>query len=108
MAFAQLTFRESLRDIDACLRSMQSKLYHMGIHGKVARNTLAHANENRDWRIYEDFARALIMTARGLYLHDEIGVRLKRTVYALDSTTIDLCLALFRWARFRRRKGATN
>jgi hypothetical protein len=106
MAFAQLTFRESLRDIEACLRSMQSKLYHMGIHGKVARNTLAHANENRDWRIYEDFARALIMTARGLYLHDEIGVRLNRTVYALDSTTIDLCLALFPWAHFRRRKGA--
>jgi len=106
MAFAQLTFRESLRDIEACLRSMQSKLYHMGIQGKVARNTLAHANESRDWRIYADFAQVLIATARELYLGDEIGVRLKKTVYALDSTTIDLCLALFPWARFRQRKGA--
>jgi hypothetical protein len=106
MAFAQLTFRESLRDIEACLRSMQSKLYHMGIQGKVARNTLAHANEYRDWRIYADFAQVLIATARKLYLGDEIGVRLKKTVYALDSTTIDLCLALFPWARFRKRKGA--
>jgi hypothetical protein len=108
MAFAQLTYRESLRDIEACLRSMQSKLYHMGIQGKVARNTLAHANETRDWRIYADFAQVLIATARELYLDDEIGVRLKQTVYALDSTTIDLCLALFPWARFRRRKGAVK
>ena len=108
MAFAQLTFRESLRDIEACLRSMQSKLYHVGIQGRVARNTLAHANETRDWRIYADFAQVLIATARKLYLNDEIGVRLKRTVYALDSTTIDLCLALFPWARFRRRKGAVK
>jgi len=108
MAFAQLTYRESLRDIEACLRSMQSKLYHMGIQSKVARNTLAHANETRSWRIYADFAQVLIASARELYLHDEIGVRLKHTVYALDSTTIDLCLALFPWARFRRRKGAVK
>jgi hypothetical protein len=108
MAFGQLTYRESLRDIEACLRSMQSKLYHMGIRSAVARSTLADANEIRDWRIYADFAQVLITTARGLYLHDEIGVRLKQTVYALDSTTIDLCLALFPWARFRRRKGAVK
>ena len=106
MAFGQLTYRESLRDIEACLRSMHSKLYHMGIRGAVARSTLADANESRDWRIYADFAQVLIATARQLYLDDEIGVRLKKTVYALDSTTIDLCLALFPWARFRRRKGA--
>lgn len=106
MAFGQLAFRESLRDIEACLRSMHSKLYHMGIRGTVARSTLADANESRDWRIYADFAQVLIATARKLYLDDEIGVRLKRTVYALDSTTIDLCLALFPWAHFRRRKGA--
>jgi hypothetical protein len=106
MAFGQLTFRESLRDIEACLRSMQGKLYHMGIRGVVARSTLADANESRDWRIYADFAQVLIATARELYVDDEIGVRLKKTVYALDSTTIDLCLALFPWARFRRRKGA--
>ncbi len=106
MAFGQLTFRESLRGIEACLRSVQSKLYHMGIRGAVSRSTLADANESRDWRIYADFAQVLITTARELYLHDEIGVRLKQTVYALDSTTIDLCLALFPWARFRRRKGA--
>jgi hypothetical protein len=108
MAFGQLTFRESLRDIEACLRSMQSKLYHMGIRGKVARSTLADANEKRDWRIYADFAQVLIATARKLYLNDEIGVRLKKTVYALDSTTIDLCLALFPWAHFRRHKGAVK
>jgi hypothetical protein len=108
MAFGQLTFRESLRDIEACLRAMQSKLYHMGIRSPVARSTLADANESRDWRIYADFAQMLITTARGLYIHDEIGVRLKHTVYALDSTTIDLCLALFPWAFFRRRKGAVK
>jgi IS4 transposase len=108
MAFGQLTFRESLRDIEACLRSMQSKLYHMGIRGAVARSTLADANESRDWRIYADFAQVLITTARKLYIDDEIGVRLKKTVYALDSTTIDLCLALFPWAHFRRRKGAVK
>ena len=108
MAFGQLTFRQSLRDIEACLRSMQSKLYHMGIRGKVARSTLADANENSEWRIYSDFAQVLITTARKLYLNDEIGVRLKKTVYALDSTTIDLCLALFPWAHFRRHKGAVK
>lgn len=106
MAFGQLTYRESLRDIEACLRAMQSHLYHMGIRGKIARSNLADANENRDWRIYGDFAQVLITLARELYIHDEIGVRLKKTVYALDSTTIDLCLALFPWARFMRRKGA--
>jgi hypothetical protein len=95
MAFAQLTYRKSLRDIEACLRSMQNKLYHMGIRGKVSRNTLAHANEKRDWRIYADFAQILIHIARDLYISDEFGVELDNTVYALDSTTIDLCLSLF-------------
>jgi hypothetical protein len=106
MAFAQLTYRESLRDIESCLRAVKSKLYHMGIRGNIARSTLADANENRDWRIYADFAQVLIHTARGLYLHDGFGLELDQTVYALDSTTIDLCLALFPWARFRHRKGA--
>jgi hypothetical protein len=106
MAFAQLTFRESLRDIESCLRAIQSKLYHMGIRGPVARSTLADANENRDWRIYADFAQVLIHTARSLYTHDEFGIDLDQTVYALDSTTIDLCLSLFPWARFRKYKGA--
>ena len=106
MAFAQLTYRESLRDIESCLRAVKSKLYHMGIRGNIARSTLADANENRDWRIYADFAQVLIHTARGLYLHDDFGIELDQTVYALDSTTIDLCLALFPWARFRHRKGA--
>lgn len=106
MAFAQLTFRESLRDIESCLRAIQSKLYHMGIRGPIARSTLADANENRDWRIYADFAQVLIHTARSLYAHDEFGIDLDQTVYALDSTTIDLCLSLFPWARFRKRKGA--
>jgi hypothetical protein len=106
MAFAQLTYRESLRDIEACLRVMQSKLYHMGIRGHVARSTLADANEHRDWRIYADFAQVLITQARSLYLHEDFGVDLDATVYALDSTTIDLCLSLFPWARFRRAKGA--
>jgi hypothetical protein len=106
MAFAQLTYRESLRDIEACLRSMQNKLYHMGIRGKISRNTLAHANERRDWRIYADFAQVLIHIARALYINDEFGVELDNTVYALDSTTIDLCLSLFPWARFRKHKGA--
>jgi hypothetical protein len=106
MAFAQLTYRESLRDIEACLRSMQNKLYHMGIRGKISRNTLAHANEKRDWRIYADFAQVLIHIARALYINDEFGVELDHTVYALDSTTIDLCLSLFPWARFRKHKGA--
>ena len=105
MAFAQLTFRESLRDIEACLRSMQSKLYHMGIRGKVSRTTLARANENRDWRIYADFAQVLIHSARDLYSNDDFGLDLKETVYALDATTIDLCLSLFPWAKFRTTKG---
>jgi len=104
MAFAQLTFRESLRDIEVCLRTMQSKLYHMGIRGKVSRTTLARANENRDWRIYADFAQVLIHYARDLYANDDFGLDLKETVYALDATTIDLCLSLFPWARFRTTK----
>jgi hypothetical protein len=106
MAFAQLTFRESLRDIEACLRAGGPKLYHMGIRGNVSRNTLANANEVRDWRIYADFAQVLIRTARTLYAKENFGLHLKRTVYSLDSTTIDLCLSLFPWAAFRKRKGA--
>ena len=106
MAFAQLTYRESLRDIEACLRSMKNKLYHMGIRSKVSRNTLAYANEKRDWRIYADFAQVLIHIARDLYIDEDFGVELDNTVYALDSTTIDLCLSLFPWARFRKTKGA--
>ena len=106
MAFAQLTYRESLRDIEACLRSAQQKLYHMGFRGKVSRNTLAHANEVRDWRIYADFAQILIGRARHLYANDSFGVELDQTAYALDSTLIDLCLSLFPWAKFRKRKGA--
>jgi hypothetical protein len=108
MAFAQLTYRESLRDIQACLRATQSKLYHLGIRGAVSRNTLAHANQNRDWRIYADFAHILIAKARKLYAGDSFGVELDQAVYALDSTTIDLCLALFPWAKFRKRKGAVK
>jgi hypothetical protein len=108
MAFAQLTYRESLRDIEACLRSMASKLYHMGFRGKVARSTLADANESRDWRIYADFAQALIRIARPLYAHDPMGVDLDQSLYALDSTTVDLCLSLFPWARFRQRKAAVK
>ena len=106
MAFAQLTYRESLRDIEACLRSRQNKLFHMGIRGRVSRNTLAHANETRDWRIYADFAQVLIHQARSLYSKEDFGVELEETVYALDSTTIDLCLSLFPWAKFRKHKGA--
>ena len=106
MAFAQLTYRESLRDIEACLKSQRSKLYHMGIRGNVARNTLANANQQRDWRIYADFAQVLISTARDLYVGDNFGVDLKETAYALDSSVIDLCLATFPWARFRKHKGA--
>ncbi len=108
MAFAQLTYRESLRDIEACLRSMGSKLYHIGFRGKVARTTLADANETHDWRVYADFAQILIGIARPLYAGDPIGVDLAHSLYALDSTTIDLCLALFPWARFRRNKGAVK
>ncbi len=106
MAFAQLTYRESLRDIECCLRALHEKLYHMGIRGKVSRSTLADANENRDWRIYSDFAQILIHEARGLYVDDDFGLELKETVYALDSSTIDLCLSVFPWARFRRTKAA--
>ena len=108
MAFAQLTYRESLRDIEACLRSQQAKLYHMGIRGRVSRNTLAHANSVRDWRIHADFAQVLITQARELYLGDSFGVALEQTVYALDATTIDLCLSLFPWAKFRKKKGAVK
>lgn len=106
MAFAQLTYRESLRDIEACLRAHQSRLYHMGIRGRVSRNTLANANSVRDWRIYQDFAQVLIALARELYVNESFGVDLNQTVYALDATTIDLCLSLFPWATFRRNKGA--
>ncbi len=106
MAFAQLTYRESLRDIEACLRAMQSKLYHMGIRGKVSKSTLADTNEHRDWRIYADFAQILIHKARKLYHDEEFGLELNETVYALDSTTIDLCLSLFPWAKFRKNKAA--
>jgi hypothetical protein len=108
MAFAQLTYRESLRDIEACLRSMSGKLYHMGWRGKVARSTLADANESHDWRIYADFAQVLISMARPLYATDPIGVDLDESLYALDSTTIDLCLSLFPWAKFRKHKGAVK
>ena len=106
MAFAQLTYRESLRDIEICLRGNQPKLYHMGIRSRVSRSTLADANENRDWRIYADFAQILISIAKELYAKDDFGLTLEAEVYALDSTTIDLCLSLFPWARFRRTKGA--
>ena len=106
MAFAQLTYRESLRDIEACLRAMRSKLFHMGIRSTVSRNNLSNANERRDWRIYAEFAQVLIAEARRLYTDEDLGVDLNATVYALDSTTIDLCLSVFPWARFRRTKGA--
>ncbi len=106
MAFAQLSYRESLRDIECCLRAMYEKLYHMGIRGKVSRSTLADANEKRDWRIYSDFAQILIHEARQLYVDDDFGLELKDTVYALDASTIDLCLSVFPWARFRKSKGA--
>jgi hypothetical protein len=108
MAFAQMTFRESLRDIQACLRSKQNKLYHMGIRGQVSRNTLSNANNQRDWRIYADFAMILIHKARKLYVNEPFGIDLANTVYALDSTTIDLCLRVFPWARFRKNKGAVK
>ena len=108
MAFAQLTYRESLRDIEACLRSMGGKLYHMGFRGRVSRSTLADANECHDWRIYADFAQALIGIARPLHAGDQMGVELDQSLYALDSTTIDLCLSMFPWARFRSGKGAVK
>lgn len=106
MVFAQLTYRESLRDTETCLRAVQSKLYHAGIRGRVSRSTLADANETRDWRIWADFAQVLIGRARQLYAGEDFGLALQQSAYALDSTTIDLCLSLFPWARFRRRKGA--
>ena len=106
MAFAQLTYRESLRDIETCLRVMGSRLYHMGIKSTVLRNNLSHANENRDWRIYADFAQILIDRAKTLYAKEQLALDLDATVYALDSTTIDLCMSLFPWARFRKTKSA--
>ena len=108
LAFAQFTYRESLRDIEACLRSCPDKLYHMGIRGRVSRSTLADANETHDWRIFADFAQTLIVRARALYAHDPFGVEIQHTAYALDSTTINLCLALFPWARFRAHKAAVK
>ena len=108
MAFAQLTFRESLRDVEACLSAVPSKLYHMGIRSSVSRSTLSDANEARDWRIFADFAQALIGIARRLYRDEDFGLQLNETVYALDATTIDLCLALFPWAKFRQHKGAVK
>jgi hypothetical protein len=108
LAFAQLTYRTSLRDIEACLRAQQPKLYHMGFRGRVSRATLADANETRDWRIYADFAQELIGVARDLYRHESFGMELSETVYAFDSTTIDLCLSLFPWGQFRRRKSAVK
>ena len=106
MAFAQLTYRESLRDIEACLNAQHNKLYHMGIRSHVARSTLAEANEKRDWRIYADFAQSLIQVARRLYANEDLGLELDNTVYALDASTIDLCLSVFPWAHFRKTKAA--
>ncbi len=108
LAFAQLTYRDSLRDIECCLRAMKDKLYHMGIRGKISRNTLADANEKRDWRIYRDFAQILIRHARKLYADEDFGVQLDETVYASDATIIDLCLSVFPWAKFRKSKGAVK
>ena len=108
LAFAQLTYRESLRDIEVCLSAQSSKLYHMGIREPISRSTLADANENRDWRIYADFAQVLITQARKLYAQDSFGIDLSNTVYALDSTTIDLCLSMFPWAQFRSTKAAVK
>src|SRR5450830_482645 len=108
MAFAQLTYRESLRDIEVCLSAQASKLYHMGFREPVRRSTLADANETRDWRIYAEFAHRLIAQARKLYANESLGLELSNTVYALDSTTIDLCLSLFPWAHFRSTKAAVK
>jgi len=108
LAFAQLTYRESLRDIEVCLRSVQNKLYHMGFRGRVSRSTLADASEAHDWRIFADFAQVLINTARPMYANESLGFDLDNTVYALDSTTIDLCLSVFPWARFRAHKAAVK
>jgi hypothetical protein len=106
MAFAQLTYRHSLREVEACLRAVQPKLYHLGIRSSISHSNMAHANHTRDWRIYADFAQILIQRAKQLYLGDDLGVDLNATVYALDATTIDLCLSLFPWAKFRQAKGA--
>src|ERR1700745_2949877 len=108
MAFAQLIYRKSLHDIETCLRSISGKLYHMGFRSTIARSTLADANESRDWRIDADFAQTLIAIARPLYAQDPIGVDLDQSLYALDSTTIDLCLSLFPWAKFRKQKAAVK
>ena len=108
MAFAQLTYRESLRDIEACLRAQPTKLYHMGLRGTMSRSALADANESRNWRIYAEFAYSLIRTARRLYAQEPLAVDLAETVYALDATTIDLCLSLFPWAKFRTTKAAVK
>ena len=108
MAFAQLTYRESLRDIETCLSAQAAKLYHMGFRQPVRRATLADANESRDWRIYADFAQRIIAQARGLYANESLGADLKDSVYALDSTTIDLCLSIFPWAAFRSAKAAVQ
>lgn len=108
MAFAQLTYRESLRDLITCLDALKSKLYHIGIRNTISRNALSNANMQRDWRIYADFASLLIQTARELYSDDDFGVKLKETIYALDSTTIDMSLNLFPWARFRKKKAAVK
>jgi hypothetical protein len=108
MAFAQLTYRHSLREVEACLRAVQPKLYHLGIRSSISHSNLAHANHTRDWRIYADFAQILIQRAKQLYLGEDLGFDLEATVYALDATTIDLCLSLFPWAKFRRAKGAVK
>lgn len=108
LSFAQLTYRESLRDIESCLQSQNTKLYHMGIRGNISRSTLADANEKRDWKIYADFAQVLIKIARPLYENQDLGLELEATIYALDSSTIDLCLALFPWAKFRKTKAAVK
>jgi hypothetical protein len=108
MAFAQITYRESLRDLEVCLSAQSAKLYHMGLRGPVRRSTLADANETRDWRIYAEFGQRLIAQARRLYAADDLDVDLPSTVYALDSTTIDLCLSMFPWAHFRSTKAAVK
>ncbi len=108
MAFAQLTYRESLRDIETCLRAVKAKRYHMGIRSDISRNNLSNANQTRDWRIYADFAQILIGQARSLYAEEELGIDLQATVYALDASTIDLCLSMFPWAKFRKAKGAVK
>jgi len=108
LAFAQMPYRESLQDIEACLRVAKAKLYHVGIRGKISRNTLAHANETRNWRIYADFSQVLIKTAREPYAGEDLGVELDRTVYALDATIVDLCLSIFPWAKFRKGKAAVK